>query len=696
MQKIYIKQFMAIQEAEIELENALLLIGEQASGKSTIAKLVYFFRSLREDLVYLAYEKIDSDDDLISAFRKKISTKFYSFFGSTGHSRDFEIKYFYSPEKHITLLFHPDKGLEIHLELGLYRSSFFQDVRTAQALQRALAGKDTEVSTQPDNILIVTVTKVETQAVLDVFSQAAGTEWIRQVIGKKTYYNLGTHGGAPVFMMQSEMGIATPGGALLTVRQAIQDLRPQAVIMCGVAFGLRPDMQHLGDILVAKHIQYYEHQKVDMQRGPIPRGDRVTSAERLLDRFRSGDLDWQGAPSHFGLILSGETLINDPNFRNRLLEIEPEAIGGEMEGAGLYAAAHDAKVDWILVKSICDWADGEKNNDVHSLAANNAAQFILHVLQLGGWGESEQQFAYERVAFQVSVRKLTSVTNELLEDSRVSLFIPAGRNITVSYPEQFKLDFYGGLRGDLVQTRDDYQPQSADLHLMVKFLEQTERVKARFDYGGFQGLIADKLSQEEQVDEQLLGLALDKINKILKAEYSKDQSSEKLFYDGENFVRLNKASSGQQEVIRILQDAFLVLLDRERAFRVIEEPEAHLYPMAQKHLIEMIAMMLNSTDSQIIITTHSPYILSIFNNLLFATRVVNKDEKVRGQVDQIIPESCRLDPEKCNVYFLKDGSCKSIFNPKLGLIGQNHLDEISEELGADFNDLYHIYGELLK
>jgi predicted ATP-dependent endonuclease of OLD family len=145
-----------------------------------------------------------------------------------------------------------------------------------------------------------------------------------------------------------------------------------------------------------------------------------------------------------------------------------------------------------------------------------------------------------------------------------------------------------------------------------------------------------------------------------------------------------------------LQDVFLVLLDQERAFRVIEEPEAHLYPMAQKHLIEMIAMMLNSTDSQVIITTHSPYILSIFNNLLFATRVVNKDEKVRGQVDQIIPESCRLDPKKCNAYFLKDGLCKSIFNPKLGLIGQNHLDEISEELGADFDDLYRIYGELLK
>jgi nucleoside phosphorylase len=243
----------------------------------------------------------------------------------------------------------------------------------------------------PSNIiLVVTVTKVEALAVLNVFSQAAGHKWSRQAIGNKTYYNLGVHGGAPVSMVQSEMGTATPGGALLTVRQAIQDLRPQAVIMCGIAFGLRPDKQQLGDILVARQLQYYEPQKVDIQRGQIPRGDKTMVSERLLDRFRSGDIEWPGAPTHFGLVLSGEKLVNDRAFRDWLLRAEPEAVGGEMEGAGLYAAARDAKVDWILVKAICDWADGTKNNAAQPQAANNAAQFVLHVLQLGGWGGPEQ------------------------------------------------------------------------------------------------------------------------------------------------------------------------------------------------------------------------------------------------------------------------------------------------------------------
>jgi formylglycine-generating enzyme required for sulfatase activity/nucleoside phosphorylase len=239
---------------------------------------------------------------------------------------------------------------------------------------------------QSDSILIVTVTKVEAQAVLRAFSQNA--KWTRENFGGKFYYFLGFHGNAPVCMVQSEMGTATPGGSLLTVHQAIQDLHPQAIIMCGIAFGLRPDKQKLGDILVSRQLQYYESQKVDLERGQIPRGDRVTSAERLIDRFRSSDVEWQGASTHFGLVLSGEKLVNDPSFRKWLLKAEPEAIGGEMEGAGLYVAARDAKVDWILVKAICDWADGSKNDGAQVLAAENAAQFVLRAVQLGGWGGS--------------------------------------------------------------------------------------------------------------------------------------------------------------------------------------------------------------------------------------------------------------------------------------------------------------------
>ncbi|MBN2549940.1 MAG: hypothetical protein JXB15_12325 [Anaerolineales bacterium] len=235
-----------------------------------------------------------------------------------------------------------------------------------------------------NKILLVTVTKVEAQAVLRLFKQATGRAWERLHLGDKTYYSAGEIGGAEVLMTQSEMGTSGPGAALLTVHKGIEDLAPAAVIMVGIAFGVNPEKQQLGEILVSRQIQAYEAQKVKGKK-LIPRGDRVAASTRLLDRFRSADLDWPGAKVHFGLVLSGEKLIADEAFRDRLLKLEPEAIGGEMEGAGLYAAASDARVDWILVKAICDWADGNKNDGAQSQAAENAAGFVLYTLQQGGW-----------------------------------------------------------------------------------------------------------------------------------------------------------------------------------------------------------------------------------------------------------------------------------------------------------------------
>ncbi len=234
-----------------------------------------------------------------------------------------------------------------------------------------------------DIILIVTATNVETRAVLDVFCTEIKTNW--SGTAQKTYYDLGLHGEVRVFLVQSEAGTAMPGGVMITLFQAIQDLQPQAIIMSGIACGFRPAKQQFGDILISKQVLYYESQKLDSTCGQFMRGDRSTASERLLDRFRNGDLSWQGAPRYFGLMMSGEKLINDTAFRDSLLKAEPEAIGGDMESGGLYITARKFKVDWIVVKAISDWGDGKKEDTYQQLAAKNSALFIRHVIHQGGW-----------------------------------------------------------------------------------------------------------------------------------------------------------------------------------------------------------------------------------------------------------------------------------------------------------------------
>src|SRR5205085_4068342 len=53
----------------------------------------------------------------------------------------------------------------------------------------------------------------------------------------------------------------------------------------------------------------------------------------------------------------------------------------------LYAASYRNAIDWIVVKAICDWGDGKKNQNKRGRqqkAAKNAASFTLHVLRQGG------------------------------------------------------------------------------------------------------------------------------------------------------------------------------------------------------------------------------------------------------------------------------------------------------------------------
>jgi nucleoside phosphorylase len=242
------------------------------------------------------------------------------------------------------------------------------------------------------DVLLVTVAEIEARAVLTLFPKSQLYH-----VRDQTYHDLGLIGEARTFMVQSEMGQGGQSGAILTIQEGIDALHPSAVVMVGIAFGVDRDKQNIGDILISSQILDYELQRVGTNTGNklviVPRGDRPSASPRMLSRFRAAAKYWH-APSiiRFGLVLSGAKLVDNQDFRTQLLNFGPEAIGGEMEGAGLYAAAQRKKIDWILAKAICDWADGSKKQDEsqhQKEAAENAARFTIHVIEKGGFSDSK-------------------------------------------------------------------------------------------------------------------------------------------------------------------------------------------------------------------------------------------------------------------------------------------------------------------
>ena len=79
MQHITIKNFGPLVEVDIDLPDVILLIGAQASGKSTLAKLVHFFRSLPQNYVnVLNNEEIEfvKKDEFVKEFTAALMSNF--------------------------------------------------------------------------------------------------------------------------------------------------------------------------------------------------------------------------------------------------------------------------------------------------------------------------------------------------------------------------------------------------------------------------------------------------------------------------------------------------------------------------------------------------------------------------------------------------------------------------------------------
>ena len=237
----------------------------------------------------------------------------------------------------------------------------------------------------PADVLIVTATRVESKAVLDAFAQLTGQTARIVTENRRTYRDLGAVGDTRVFLALTEMGSGGLGASQQAVQKGIEALRPGAVLLVGISFGTDEKKQRIGDILVSRQLQLYDVQRVGKDQ-IVLRGDKPHASARLIDYFRQADLDWDESKAkvEFGLILSGEKLVDNLDYREQLQRLASEALGGEMEGAGLYVACQDAKVDWIVVKAICDWADGHKKQNKaqrQRLAAGNAAAFVAHALK---------------------------------------------------------------------------------------------------------------------------------------------------------------------------------------------------------------------------------------------------------------------------------------------------------------------------
>ena len=281
------------------------------------------------------------------------------------------------------------------------------------------------------------------------------------------------------------------------------------------------------------------------------------------------------------------------------------------------------------------------------------------------------------------------------------MYVPAERNFTTYMRttknfqsegalQDFEREYFNAannLKGSLSLPIRDFEIEYNKRHEMLYLKNKNHKIKMTDAASGFQSSVP-------------LILVSDYLSKLVQNNNEAMTSGEIREFEKEIDKILNsKHLTEKQKQITISKISALSKKFNKKAFiNIVEEPEQNLFPVSQKQMLESLVAICNQNkNNKLFISTHSPYILTILNNLLFAQRVIDKNEKSESEVSEIINEITRINTNAFSAYVLEDADngseIKLLIDETTGMIAQNYLDTISEILGNEFNALYKIHAK---
>jgi hypothetical protein len=187
-------------------------------------------------------------------------------------------------------------------------------------------------------------------------------------------------------------------------------------------------------------------------------------------------------------------------------------------------------------------------------------------------------------------------------------------------------------------------------------------------------------------------LTIDFMN--IKVRFSKEQDTIHIDNDDVD-IDFKQASSGMQSIIP-LWAVFSDSLYGFRRYIIIEEPELNLFPTLQVMLVNKMVERLKTAHANLVITTHSPYILSVFDKLIYAKDVYDRaDAERKEKVAALVNPEAMISYDNIAAYSFDDHGIVTFINdPETRSTGAYALDAASNETANVFNELLAIDNEL--
>ncbi|XP_068749805.1 NLR family CARD domain-containing protein 3-like isoform X3 [Montipora capricornis] len=189
--------------------------------------------------------------------------------------------------------------------------------------------------------------------------------------------NTGDQEKLKVALMKCSKGAAVPGGSLTAVKNAVRVLSPKAVFSVGTCSGLSSDKVKLGDVVVSAKLT-------------TAAGFKTPVSRHVSDLVRDAPYGWVAPlenPDELEVEVhcDGDILSQTQAARCGCADLHlqyPEAIAVETEGEGLFAAAYDEKVEWVVVKGVARFVNETQlsRSEWMSFASTMAAFVVAKML----------------------------------------------------------------------------------------------------------------------------------------------------------------------------------------------------------------------------------------------------------------------------------------------------------------------------
>lgn len=247
--------------------------------------------------------------------------------------------------------------------------------------------------------VILTAVPVETKSILSFWDP-----WkeIRITGDRQIYYETGAARKDRIITAQQKvMGMTA---ATMLAARAIHLFRPRYLVMSGIAAGTGDETaQMYGDVIVpdliwdyttGKYVGPDESQIRFGDVGFLPRPVSIETDPEILNVVRNtiGAKDNE-YKVHIGHMACGSCVVaNSKVVEKQIRPLFPRTAGLDMESYSIYYAAQnssDPKPAAIVAKSICDFANSQKDDRFQKFAAYNSAgyvHYLLGKLRCGGGG----------------------------------------------------------------------------------------------------------------------------------------------------------------------------------------------------------------------------------------------------------------------------------------------------------------------